>query len=83
MNKRNRVYMAAGVLVGIGFNALAMSNISAGNAGNALHELFNAAMSWAAGTVLACLECEDGDGGDPKGDCPSGRAGHTDRIEDR
>lgn len=51
--KHNRLYIAIGLALGLAFGVLAMSDISVGNFGTALHELLNAVMSWAASGVLA------------------------------
>ncbi|MGW1658588.1 hypothetical protein [Streptomyces atratus] len=45
----------------IGFNALAVSDLSAGDAGNAMHELLSSLMSWTASGILAFLDGQDRD----------------------
>ncbi|MGV9386663.1 hypothetical protein ACWDRB_63435 [Nonomuraea sp. NPDC003707] len=64
MKKRNKLYAAAGVAVGIAFSALAVSDACGGNSGNALHELLNAVMSWTASGVLAYLDQNGNDHAD-------------------
>ncbi|MFF3788048.1 hypothetical protein [Streptomyces sp. NPDC001933] len=61
MKKPRKLYTAVGIALGIAFNALAVSDFTAGDSGNALHELLNAVLSWTASSVLVVLEHSDHD----------------------
>ncbi|MGW6691873.1 hypothetical protein [Streptomyces sp. NPDC054961] len=61
MMKPRKLYTAVGIALGIAFNALAVSDFTAGDSGNGLHALLNAVLSWTASSVLAVLEHSDHD----------------------
>ena len=70
MLKRDKLYKAVGVVVGIAFNALAMIDFSVGDTATALHELLSCLLNWTASGVLDYLERQEHDqAGAPGGEC--------------
>lgn len=61
MKAKNKTYLVAGLLVGLAFNALAVSDSWGGDSASAIHVILNAVIAWTTSIVLALLEYEDHD----------------------